>query len=66
MKKILLLITVMCIGTIAMAQNETEVKYIRNSLYMMKLDMIPENEEYKHAFEVMNNTFDSINFARRY
>ena len=67
MKKALLFsIAVMCLGTTVNAQEDPDSKYIRNSLYMMKLDMVPDNEEYAHAFEVMNNTFDGIDFAKRY
>jgi hypothetical protein len=67
MKKVLLFsIAVMCLGTTVNAQEDPDSKYIRNSLYMMKLDMVPDNEEYAHAFEVMNNTFDGIDFAKRY
>jgi len=67
MKKTLLLsVAVLCLGTSAMAQEDPDSKYIRNSLYMMKLDMVPDNEEYGHAFEVMNTTFDGIDFAKRY
>ena len=64
MKKIFLLsIAVMCLNTTSKAQDNADSKYTRNSIYMMKLDMAPENEEYKHAFEIMNKTFDGIDFA---
>ncbi|MBQ8454302.1 MAG: hypothetical protein IJ537_03020 [Bacteroidaceae bacterium] len=68
MKKLFFLsIAVMCLSsTTIKAQEDADSKYIRNSLYMLKLDMIPENEEYEHAYEVMNNAFDGINFATRY
>ncbi len=67
MKKALLLsIAVMCLGTTVKAQEDSDSKYIRNSLYMMKLDMVPDNADYAHAFEVMNNTFNEIDFAKRY
>ena len=67
MKKIFLLsIAVMCLNTTSKAQDNADSKYTRNSIYMMKLDMAPENEEYKHAFEIMNETFDGIDFAKRY
>jgi len=67
MKKALLLsVAVMCLCTYVKAQEDVESKYIRNSLYMLKLDMEPDDEEYAHAFEVMNKTFDGIDFAKRY
>ncbi len=67
MKKIFLMsIAAMCLSTTAMAQTDGESKYIRNSLYMLKLDMAPDNEEYQHAFEVMDKTFNEIDFAKRY
>ncbi|MBO7068159.1 MAG: hypothetical protein J6W52_05715 [Bacteroidaceae bacterium] len=67
MKKALFLsIALLCLNTTVKAQEDADSKYLRNSLYMLKLDMAPENEEYAHAFEVMNNAFDGINFAQRY
>lgn len=68
MKKTLLFsIALTCLCTTSVkAQEDVDSKYIRNSLYMLKLDMEPENEEYKHAFEVMNTAFNGIDFAKRY
>ena len=67
MKKIFLLsVAAMCLSTSVMAQNDVESMYIRNSLYMLKLDMAPDDEEFAHAFDVMNKTFDEIDFAKRY
>lgn len=66
MKKLFLLsIAMLCMSTMANAQ-DADSKYVRNSIYMLKLDMPADNADYEHAFEVMNNTFDGINFASRY
>lgn len=48
------------------AQENADSLYIRNSVYMLKLDMPADNEEYAHAYEVTNKAFDGINFATRY
>lgn len=48
------------------AQENSDSLYIRNSVYMLKLDMPADNEEYAHAYEVTNKAFDGINFATRY
>lgn len=68
MKKTLLFMAMLCgISAVpANAQEDPDSKYIRNSLYMLKLDMPADNEEYQHAFDVMNATFDNIDFAKRY
>lgn len=67
MKKLLLMaIAGLCTFSTASAQEDPDSKYIRNSLYMLKLDMPADNDEYKHAYEVMNKTFDAIDFAKRY
>lgn len=52
--------------TVANAQETAEDLYIRNSVYMLKLDMPADNEEYAHAYEVTNKAFDGIDFAKRY
>ena len=66
MKKLFLLsVAALCLSTTVNAQ-DADSKYIRNSLYMLKLDMPADDEEYAHAFEVMNTAFDGINFATRY
>ena len=53
--------------TTAFAQQEDPDKYyIRNSLYMIKLDEAAPNEEYANAYEIMNATFDKIDFAKSY
>lgn len=51
---------------VANAQETAEDLYIRNSVYMLKLDMPADNEEYAHAYEVTNKAFDGIDFAKRY
>lgn len=48
------------------AQENADSLYIRNSVYILKLDMPADNEEYAHAYEVTNKAFDSIDFATRY
>lgn len=48
------------------AQENADSLYIRNSVYMLKLDMPADNEEYAHAYEVTNQAFDGIDFATRY
>ena len=51
----------------AVAQEEDADKhYLRNSLYMIKLDEVPTNEEYANAYEIMNATYDQIDFAKNY
>lgn len=67
MKKHLLLAGIalgMC--TSAFAQEDPDSKYIRNSLYMLKLDMPADDAEYEHAYKIMDKTFDEIDFAKRY
>lgn len=50
----------------ANAQENAENNYIRNSVYMLKLDMPADNKEYEHAYDVTNKAFDGIDFAKRY
>lgn len=51
----------------AFAQNDDpDSKYIRNSVYMIKLDMPVDNPNYAIGFDVIDKTFDGIDFARRY
>lgn len=68
MKKTILILTAMLgMGMYASAQDsDPDSKYIRNSLYMLKLDMAADDEEYAHAYDIMNKTFDGIDFAKRY
>ena len=71
MKKIFLIVglAAMSCATNVFAQrsdDETEAKYIRNSMYMMKLDMPTENPDYQEAFNIMNSTFGKMDFAKRY
>lgn len=67
MKKYLLVsaLAAVCVSNV-FAQEDPDKYYIRNSIYVMKLDEVASNEEYAEAFKVMNETFDSINFARNY
>jgi len=45
---------------------DPEKYYIRNSLYMIKLDEAPANEEYANAYKIMNSAFDQIDFGKNY
>lgn len=47
-------------------QDDPDKYYIRNSVYMMKLDTPTDNEDYKAAYKIMNETFDTIDFSKRY
>lgn len=47
-------------------QEDPDKYYIRNSVYMMKLDEPCPFEDYQEAFNIMSATFDTINFARNY
>ena len=68
MKKLLILLTCVAFAGNVMAQAEDDADkyYIRNSVYMMKLTEKAPNKEYEQAYKIMNATFDTINFARRY
>ena len=53
--------------TTSFAQYEDADKYyLRNSLYMIKLDEAATNSEYENAYKIMNSTYDQINFAQNY
>lgn len=66
-KNFLLGLALFSLSSVANAQEvDVASKYIRNSVYMMKLDMPADNADYQHAYEVTNATFDGINFANRY
>ena len=68
MKKYFLMsaLAAVCVAKTVQAQEDPDKNYIRNSVYVMKLDEVASNEEYAKAFKVMNATFDTINFARNY
>lgn len=69
MKKMIMLTALAAVSfsTNVFAQQEDPDKnYIRNSLYMMKLDEPCPKEDYAEAFKIMSATFDTINFARNY
>lgn len=69
MKKTILLTALAAVSfaNTTFAQDEDPDKYyVRNSLYMLKLDEKAENKDYEEAFKIMNATFDTINFARNY
>jgi len=47
-------------------QEDADKYYLRNSLYMIKLDEPATNEEYANAYEIMNTTYDQIDFGKNY
>lgn len=66
-KTFIMALAMLGMSTMVQAQaQDPDSKYIRNSIYMIKLDMPADNEEYAHAFDVMNKAFDGIDFAKRY
>ena len=70
MKKIILLTAISAFAlvcNVSAQDNEDPDKfYIRNSLYMIKLNEPCPKEEYKEAYQIMSATFDTINFEKRY
>lgn len=50
----------------AMAQDDADKHYIRNSVYMLRLSEDSSNPDYAEAFKIMDATFDTINFAKNY
>ena len=70
MKKLLICTALACVAFTsnvrAQQDDDTDKYYIRNSVYMMKLTEKAPNKEYEQAYKIMNATFDTINFARRY
>lgn len=67
MKKTLLWAALsMCTVTPALAQETADASYLRNSLYMIKLDMPTDRPEYQEAFKIMDNAYNAIDFGKRY
>lgn len=68
MKKIYLLAAFVAVAVTnnVMAQDDPDKYYIRNSVYMMRLNEASTDPNYNEAFKIMTATFDTINFARRY
>ena len=69
MNKTLILITMALMAATpkGMAQgNDPDSKYIRNSLYMIKLDCPPDNPKYNIAYDDINKIYDGIDFGVRY
>ena len=68
MKKLFLLSSLLAIGFVSniFAQEDPDKYYVRNSLYMLKLNEPCPKDEYKEAFDIMSATFDTINFAKSY
>lgn len=69
MKKTFLLaaLAVLSILPKAMAQqDDPDSKYIRNSVYMIKLDVPHLNPAYNVAYDLIDQTFDGIDFGKRY
>lgn len=48
------------------ADNDPDKNYIRNSVYMIKLNEECPDPDYEDAFRIMSATFDTINFANNY
>ncbi len=66
MKKFFLLaISLMAVCTTVNAE-DADKNYIRNSIYVIKLDETSSKPDYNTAFGYMNATFDTINFASNY
>ena len=68
MKKVILLTAIAafaCVSNMS-AQEDPDKYYIRNSLYMIKLDEPCPKDLYKEPYKIMSATFDTINFANRY
>lgn len=68
MKKVILLTALAAVGYVSnvSAQEDPDKYYIRNSLYMIKLDEPCPKEAYKEPYKIMSATFDTINFAKSY
>lgn len=68
MKKIVILTALAAFGftTTVNAQDDADKHYIRNSVYMLKLNTPCPKDDYKDAFKIMSATFDTINFAKSY
>ena len=68
MKKLIFLSSLLAIGFVSniFAQEDPDKYYVRNSLYMLKLNEPCPKDEYKEAFDIMSATFDTINFAKTY
>ena len=69
MKKMIMLTALAAVSfstNVFAQQDDPDKNYIRNSLYMMKLDEPCPKEDYAEAFKIMSATFDTINFARNY
>lgn len=68
MKKVILLTAFAALAFVSnvSAQEDPDKYYIRNSLYMMKLDEPCPKELYKEPYKIMSATFDTINFAKTY
>lgn len=63
----LIAVCLMAIVPKTMAQdNDPDSKYIRNSLYMIKLDCPPDNPKYKIAYDDIDKIYDGIDFGVRY
>ena len=67
MKKILVLAAIMLNVAAVFAQDvDPESKYIRNSLYMIRLDMPIEDASDQEAMKSLNAGIDGINWEERY
>lgn len=67
MKKIMtIVLTILSLNTAMYAQDDTNSKYIRNSLYMIRLDMPLEETSDKESMAALNAGIDNINWEERY
>ena len=68
MKKVILLTAFAALAFVSnvSAQEDPDKYYIRNSLYMLKLNEPCPKDDYKEAFKIRGATFDTINFANSY
>lgn len=68
MKKTILLAALAApvFANVVNAQDDPDKHYIRNSVYMLKLSETSSNPDYAEAFQIMDATFDTINFAKSY
>lgn len=61
------LASMLAMSQFSMAQSDPDANYIRNSLYMIKLQMPDDDDEsYQEANVIMDKAFKAIDFDKRY
>ena len=65
-KTLLIVIASLVLSVNSFAGNDPDKNYIRNSVYMIKLNEECVDPDYEEAFKIMSATFDTINFASNY